>query len=693
MMIKNYFYPTILILLLSFTVFFWNSDISGPMIQADESSHLLNAAAIAGFHNDFASSYHAGYSILISPAFYFADSPEQAWLFVRIINSMIYFVGVFLLLIISRQIYQGKSKFVPIVAVIATAVYPMWVIMAGYSFSQISFFTTFVFLTYIVHRAIYGKDIYWFFAGLISGFLYWIHPSGLAVSIALLIACLFEAVYKKKPRIILYTMVTIVLTIVSYKFCFVPWLHERMAISGITPSFHYPSILKAFGSLLSLSSVIEFISRSAGHFFYLTIGTIGLIWAYLINKLFGYDDLGVSVSKNLFVFLILSLLGVLALSVLLFTATPEATRLDHWMYGRYVEGVTAPLILMGAMTLSLRNQTINMVIAIITALILMMGITDYTHTARMNVSAFWQDFYIREFGVFVWALSGIAVILISSILTKIRQTAGIAFIALVFVWMSSLQINWHVQASHAVYPRTALAHIIRDNYSNTTCVAFDHKGIDSYTKHVYWFDYGFILYDFPLKRMSAKNWFNDCDGPLFSYDEKLNEVYNVDVLAKDTGAGPTLWVKSQPPFRGDYPFSIAEHSNGINRILKDGWHHLEANHVWSSANASLNLPVTEECQSKKCSADITFSVFGANSDRPVKIHLIDKDKSLVYRESLTISDSNEYQVSIPLTSQQPFQEIEISIPDATSPHELIGSSDKRVLGIALKRIELVKKIN
>lgn len=147
------------------------------------------------------------------------------------------------------------------------------------------------------------------------------------------------------------------------------------------------------------------------------------------------------------------------------------------------------------------------------------------------------------------------------------------------------------------------------------------------------------------------------------------------------------------PFNGSYPFLINESPLGINRILKKGWHHLEAKHVWSSANASLNLPVTEECQSKKCSADVTFSVFGANSDRPVKIHLIDKDKSLVYRESLTISDSNEYQVSIPLTSQQPFQEIEISIPGATSPHELIGSSDKRVLGIALKRIELVKKIN
>jgi len=54
---------------LALGAFLLNLPVKGPMIQADEGSYLANAAAIAGFPNDMASSYHAGYSFLIAPAF------------------------------------------------------------------------------------------------------------------------------------------------------------------------------------------------------------------------------------------------------------------------------------------------------------------------------------------------------------------------------------------------------------------------------------------------------------------------------------------------------------------------------------------------------------------------------------------------------------------------------------------------
>lgn len=142
------------------------------------------------------------------------------------------------------------------------------------------------------------------------------------------------------------------------------------------------------------------------------------------------------------------------------------------------------------------------------------------------------------------------------------------------------------------------------------------------------------------------------------------------------------------PFEGNYPFLIKERSSGITRILKKGWHQMEASHVWSGKISSLNLPVPEECQLDECFAVVTFSVFGAHDGRPVEILLTDKNESLGYKQSLTVSDSNEYQVAIPLRSQQSFQEIGIEIPEATSPQELADSADNRILGIALNRIEL-----
>ena len=59
----------VLAMALGLGVFVLNLPVKGPMIQADEGSYLANAAAIAGFPNDMASSYHAGYSFLIAPAF------------------------------------------------------------------------------------------------------------------------------------------------------------------------------------------------------------------------------------------------------------------------------------------------------------------------------------------------------------------------------------------------------------------------------------------------------------------------------------------------------------------------------------------------------------------------------------------------------------------------------------------------
>src|SRR5690606_388518 len=75
-----------------------NLSVRGPVIQADEGSYLANAAALAGFENDFASSYSAGYSLLISPVFFSGAQPSTIWIAVKAINAGIYFLlalGVF----------------------------------------------------------------------------------------------------------------------------------------------------------------------------------------------------------------------------------------------------------------------------------------------------------------------------------------------------------------------------------------------------------------------------------------------------------------------------------------------------------------------------------------------------------------------------------------------------------------------
>lgn len=687
---KNSFFYLVIIFVLTLVVFFANSSVHGPMVQADESSHLLSAAAIAGYYNDFASSYHAGYSLLISPAFLLADGPEQAWFFVRIINGILYFIGSFFLFLFASRVDKRKSKIILVASGLVAAIYPMWVVMAGYSFSQIGFYAAYAMLAYLILQAVQGSMLSWLFAGLVAGFIYWIHPTGLAVVIALCISSLYECVQKKKPQALIVTLASALIMIFLYKYFFVPWLHERMTISGVTPALHYPSITDIVKTLLTLNEAIEFISRFAGHLFYLTIGTVGLVWVYFINKFYLIKQADVSVPNTLAIFFVISLLGVLALSVLLFSHTPEATRLDHWMYGRYVEGVIAPLILIGAMSLSPQTQTVNIVVAILCCIILALGITEYTYPARMNVSAFWQDFYLQDAGIVLWCLSGIGLILISMLISRFSQLATLMFIGIVFLWMSHLQLDWHERASQNANNRSDLARMVRFYYPTGSCVGFDHSGINTYNRHVHWFDYGFVLYDYKLQNISYRDWEAQCDGPLFSYDDNLADIMDMYRIGKSTTGGPTLWAKKPLPFIDTYPFIVQAHTPDLYRLLDDGWHQIEAVHVWSSAHAVLKLPVPDKCMTKSsCEAVVSFSAFGASLDRElsVKFKLTDANSQTTAFDIL-ITDAGVHSVDIPLRGSSSFQLVEIEIPQAVSPSTLVGSEDNRVLGIALREIQI-----
>ncbi|UOV06582.1 hypothetical protein MUU75_08165 [Pseudoxanthomonas mexicana] len=82
------------ILLLTAIVFYaataW---VAGPAYLADEIGYLTNGAFIAGHFVSSASSYHAGYSFLLAPLFYFLDDPRVVWRGVLIINAVMWGVS------------------------------------------------------------------------------------------------------------------------------------------------------------------------------------------------------------------------------------------------------------------------------------------------------------------------------------------------------------------------------------------------------------------------------------------------------------------------------------------------------------------------------------------------------------------------------------------------------------------------
>ena len=80
----------LLLLFLSGIHFLYAALSAVPMVFPDEGGYLLNAAALAGFKTDGASDYHAGYSLLITPAFLLGKNGGSVYFFVKVINTALF---------------------------------------------------------------------------------------------------------------------------------------------------------------------------------------------------------------------------------------------------------------------------------------------------------------------------------------------------------------------------------------------------------------------------------------------------------------------------------------------------------------------------------------------------------------------------------------------------------------------------
>lgn len=532
-------------------VFALNANVLGPTIQPDEGSYLAIAAAIAGYPNDLAGSYYAGYPLFIAPAFWLAESPQDIWGIVRVINAILFSFTAFALYLLAKRFSPAETLRQRVVAVNLVLLYPAWVIISGYSSSQVAFIPAFL-LTVLAFLSIINRGMLsWLTLGLLSGFLYWIHPTAI-VCVASIVCGAFYVAYKRKK---FYFFTLFLLTIVGMVFIY-RWglsllMENRMSISGFLPNYHYPSVVDILSPLTSLEGVREVMARVAGQIFYFSIGSVGLFWLGLFALTPRFNQLVNPIStsslyKSAFAILIwLSLIGTAMLTALMFTSMPEAQRFDQWIYGRYIEGLVAPILLVGALNISTKKILRTIPIAAFCAWVFYSEIDGYSPVVHVNIPALWQDLLFHEQGIWEWLIEGIIIILVVAIAPR---AIGIFIIAAIFSFSSYLHVQEHVKSSLDVEKRWKLALAVRENFKPGTCVGFDHTNADNYFKKAFWFDFGFVLYDYQLQRTSVDRWMKECNGPLFSYTKNLNQqnvgVYSVGGSLLD---GPEAWMNQNKP--------------------------------------------------------------------------------------------------------------------------------------------------
>lgn len=160
------------------------------------------------------------------------------------------------------------------------------------------------------------------------------------------------------------------------------------------------------------------------------------------------------------------------------------------------------------------------------------------------------------------------------------------------------------------------------------------------------------------------------------------------VRLKSSGAEGRLALKARVIDETVYPIIVSPQLKNRAFILTDGWYLVESQHVWSRAEARLELPVPPVCELRRCSVVLRLIAYGASPQRIVPISFRSQSDGGIWDYQTSISSSADNNVVIPLARNKKTQEISISTANAISPLVLAGSADGRVLGIGLKTIEL-----
>jgi len=546
---------------------FWlvSKSYAGPTVLNDEIGYLANAALISGHIIDGATSYHAGYSFFLAPLFLIFSDPSTIWQTAMALNAFIWAVSFLLLARIMKTLVPEYSKKQLLMALLISALYPTWITMSGFVFTTTAF--VFVFLLSVLTLLFWKPDNFWTIIPhcLLVGYLYWIHPVGLAVCAASFLVIGLVSIKEKRYHSVLLSMIILVALVTVYNEVVEKWLVLLATPEGYEPlSQHYPDSERILGRLLNYDYWLEVLAKAAGQISYLAVSSFGFIlfgFMAAINKsyrLFQPLKTNYAGDNNLFkqptfAYLALSLLAVLAMGVM-FLSIGGSTRVDQWIYGRYAEMVVLPLLALGFLAPRHKKGLLFAAgFVFLTGLYLNQLVDKMATNLTFTTVAFWPQYIIVEYNYLYWMAAGaIGLVLVNKVrkISSFGNALGIVCILAYFVSSAAVSSLHHHNRVELYHTPSSFVDIIRENYQPGTCVGFNLEGYDSFHnghERPRYYLHLFYLYDYEYRRMSPEEWLNSCNGPYLTYDlngldhkegVKLvgKEVYyNLYMLTKDDG--------------------------------------------------------------------------------------------------------------------------------------------------------------
>lgn len=574
-------FASLLPLVITAAFFMHSLQFTGPAYLADEVSYLTKAATLAGHKVDAGSSYHAGYSLLIVPAFLLFENPILAWKAVLFINALLWGSSFYLLQRMLRMMLPKLDRTKLLIVTAASAIYPSWIVMSGYSFSTPGSVYMLMLSLYLLLKADNKNLSNYVFFGISAGFLYWIHPTALAFVLSAALVLFVKAVAEKRYKPFVITLGPMLSMLAIYTVLFHPWLNSYMTPPGATVWEHYDVVARTAKDNPDLVSANLFMTTAvmvAGQLSYLLIGSFGtvgiaafLLWDKVKNLhrkslLKDIQTLLTDKQTMIVVLLFLTIMGVVIAGSLNFILANDATqggrvRADHWLYGRYSEVFILPLLALGLIGVWRIGRMIAMVLFVLGSGVLLANFADENNTVlesvnMVNVVSFWPLQFREHTDFLFWFMVGAAGLLITGLVVRLLGKKALLLTVPLLILSVGTHNNWHRSILGGNSVQSPFTNIIHKTYEKQSCIGFEYSEalliIALENERTRLLTYENIGYG--IRRMSLKEWLKNCEGP-----------YITPLVYKEPELEGAKYV-AREDLSGLYMIAKPEHVSKFNRI-------------------------------------------------------------------------------------------------------------------------------
>ena len=504
---------------------------------SDTTGYLANARWLAGKAASTwqgpTSFYHPAWSLLVAPLYLVFDLARDVQLGALVLNAVLAAAIVPTAYAMARRAFRLPDR-VALIGALLAATYPSVLLLAGYEWGEALYQLLFVLFVLAVARAnerpTIGNTIA---VGAIAAAMNATHPRGLGM---IAVAGVWLLVLAWRHRVALAGIVTLVVLFAATR------VLDHLLLDAIYSSRSAGVEGDVLGRLTDIHLLRGAAKASVGQLWYLTVATLGLVplgvlWlatAKRIPRTVGWVTIaGVAAT-----------LGASALEM------SDGYRIDHMVYGRYMEGVVPVLLVAGAAAVVAWRSLLPRLLAAVvvgsavlaSALVAIRGGEVFTGDVMpLNVTGILV--YRHSVSVVDVARVTLLALLITSVVWMVarwRPLIGLGALGLVFVLSSaSVEARTLGPFDDMWSAMIRIPDVVRD-VSDGGVVAYDRAGYDKDAANFYQLE----LADRGIRFVNSDRARPTTDLVIAAPDWPAGEEWGARLVTVETGVydDQALWV-------------------------------------------------------------------------------------------------------------------------------------------------------